>query len=195
MKMKWVGIVALISVLASACATVQPKPLSGKSAGIQNFGPFTIMPPQGDKWYESQRRAGLLAYGKKLESSAHTFIASVQMTSIDRNFPSETDFLSFVKTARAGDTDPDRFYMLLDDEALDKSRAAFCTKFHQIAEDRVASKSSGKFILLESKGFTCLHPSQPLMVTIEYSERNTATFEDDALLEEGEGFINSLEMK
>lgn len=197
MKMKWTIIaIALISIFTTACAALQPKPISGEDAGIQNYlGLFTIMPPQGENWYEIQRKEGLLAYGKKLEASTHTFIASVQVTRTDKNFASEIDFLSFVKNARATDTNPERFNMLLHDEKVDNSRSAFCTKFHQKAEDKVASKSSGNLSILEIKGFTCLHPKQPLIVTIEYSERSSTPFNNDALLKEGEGFINSLQLK
>lgn len=196
MRMKEVGIAALISILVSACAPLQPKPISGEDAGIQNYqGLFTIIPPQGENWFEIQRKAGFLAYGKKLESSTHTFIASVHVTRTDKNFPSETDFLSFVKTARANDTNPDRFNVIVYDETLDKSRSAFCTKFHQKSEDKVASKSIGQLSILELKGFSCLHPKQPLIVTIEYSERSSTPFNSDALLKEGEGFINSLVLK
>ena len=189
-------VIALICTFITACAPLQPKLISGEDAGIQNYlGLFTIMPPQGDNWYEFQRKAGFLAYGKKLESSSHTFIASVHVTKTDKNFTNETDFLSFVKTARTNDTSTDRFNVITYDEALDNSKPKYCTKFHQKVEDKVALKSNGNLSILEIKGFTCLHPKQPLIVTIEYSERGDSPFNNDELLREGEGFINSLQLK
>lgn len=183
MRMKCLGFLVLLAMVSAFACAPQRQPISGESAGIQNYlGLFTIMPPQGDNWYEIQRQAGLLAYGKKLESSSHTFIASVHVTKTDKNFTNETDFLSFAKTARSNDTNPDRFNMIAHDEALDNSRPTFCTKFHQKAEDKFASKSSGHLIILESKGFTCLHPKQPLIVTIQYSERSSTPFNNDSLL-------------
>lgn len=189
------GVVILLTVLTSSCAPL-PKPISGKAAGIQNYlGLFTIIPPQGNNWYEIQRRAGLLAYGKKLTAANHTFIASVYVSKTDKIFTNDNDFLTFVKTSRANDTSLDRFNVLVHEENLDRSRTAYCTKFHMKTEDKNAAKSNGALSVLESKGFTCLHPKQPLLVTIEYSERTAAPFTDAALLKEGEGFINSLKLQ
>ncbi len=189
--------VILLSALVSSCAPLNhQKPISGESAGIQNYlGLFTIIPPQGDNWYEIQRRAGLLAYGKKLVPANHTFIASVHVSKTDKTFTNENDFLVFVKTSRANDTSPDRFNVLVHDESLDKAQSVYCTKFHLKAEDKTAAKSSGAPSVLESKGFTCLHPKQPLLVTVEYSERTSAPFTDATLRKEGEGFINSLKLQ
>ena len=194
---KFSVVVILLSVLASSCAPLNhPKPIFGESAGIQNYlGLFTIIPPQGDNWYEVQRRAGLLVYSKTLTAPNDTFIASVFVSKTDKTFTHDNDFLSFVKTSRENDTSPDRFNVLVYDESLDKSRAAYCTKFHMKAVDKKATKASGVLSILESKGFTCLHPRQPLLVTIEYSERSSAPFTDATLLKEGEGFINSLKLK
>lgn len=196
MRVKWSGSLVLLAVVLAFACVPQRQPISGESADIQNYlGLFTIMPPQGDNWYELQRQAGLLVYGKKLGSSSHTFIASVHVTKTDIQFTNEADFVSFAKKARSNDTSPDRFNMIVHDEALDSSRSAFCTKFHHKAEDKLASRSSGQLSILESKGFTCLHPKQPLIVTIQYSERSSSPFNNDALLKEGDGFINSLHLK
>ena len=199
MSSNWfITAVALVCVFVSACAPLNPpKPLSAESARQENhfFGLFTIMPPQGDNWYEIVRKAGVLAYKKQLESADHTFIASVQISKTDQSFSNENEFLTFVKIQRASDNSPERFNFLINDEKLDKSRGAYCTQFHQKAEDKAASKSSGSLSILEIKGVSCLHPRQPLIVTVEYSERGNLPFNKPALLNEGEGFVNSLQIK
>jgi hypothetical protein len=198
MKSGWfVGFVVLVSALSSACVPLsQPKPISGESAEIQNYlGLFTIIPPQGDNWYETIRKDGVLAYGKKLQSRDDTFIASVHVSSTDKKFTNENDFLAFAKMSRASDTSPDRFKLLVNDESVDRTRSAYCTTFHLRAEDHAASKSAGALKILETKGFTCLHPEEPLIVTVQYSERSGSPFGNATLLSEGEGFINSLELQ
>lgn len=181
----------------SACTpTLQPRPVSGELAKTQEFlGLFEITPPQGSDWYEIQRAKGVLTYGKKLEVPNHTFIASVHVYDTDRKFGSESEFLMFIKNARAKDTNPDRFNILRHDEILDKTKAPFCTRFQMKAEDGAASKTTGFLSILEARGFSCLHPRAPKIVTIEYSERSASPMKNEALIAEGERFISSLEIR
>lgn len=196
MKLNWITrTVFLASLLMSACATInEPKLVTGRLARTQQFsGIFEVTPPRDSDWYEIQRtKTGLLAYGKKLESANHTFIASVRVFDNTRSFASANDFLAFIKQARANDNNPSRFSLLIHDESIDNTKLAYCTKFHLKAEDKVASKTSGTLSILESKGYSCLHPTKPHIITVEYSERGGAPFKNTALLVEGEAFINSL---
>jgi hypothetical protein len=184
-----------VLVLLGACASpIQPKPVTGQLAKTQQFkGIFEITPPHGENWYEIQRtNKGLLAYGKKFESSSNTFIATAHVTDRDRSFTDADEFLAFVKKVRKKDNDPSRYSMLINEESVDNTKASFCTKFHLKAEDKVASSRSGALSILESKGYTCLHPSKPNIITVEYSERGTDPFKNTAAIAEGEAFINSL---
>lgn len=153
------------------------------------------MPPQGDNWYEITRKAGVLAYGKRLQPGNDTFIASAHISETDMRFATENEFLAFAKASRANDTNPDRFNLLVHDEVVDKTRSAYCTRFHLRAEDLVASKTSGTAKILAVKGFTCLHPRDPLVITVQYSERSESPFGDPTLVGEGEGFIDSLALQ
>lgn len=183
----------LIVALSACTPTMQPRPVTGELARTQYLlGLYEISPPRGSDWYEMPRAKGFLAYGKKLETKNRTFAASVHVHDVSVRFASESDFLAFVKSTRASDTDPDRFDQLLHDEKLDGSKAPFCTRFHLKAEDKVVSKSSGIPSFLEAKGFSCLHPNKQKIVTVEYSERAPSPFQDPILLAEGEHFINSL---
>ena len=190
--MKHFKIISILFVTLSVLWSCVPqeifKPIADQSEPQNFFGIFVIMPPQGQDWYEVLRKGQSLAYGKKLESSRHTFIASVHVSKTDRIFKNEEEFLSFIKDATAKDTDPTRFNVHINKEEINKTYGDYCTKFHLKAED----KGKGT---IESNGYRCLHPKhQHLLITIEYSERTDGINVGSEIRNEGEQFINSLKI-
>ena len=191
--MKYLKLISplIIISLLSACAPQQRfKPIDRSESEFRNFmGLFVFELPQGQEWYEMGTMGGTTAFGKKLESNNHTFIASVHISKFTIKFNTPEEFLSFVKKSRIEGTPPDQFTIIQYDENLDKSRSDYCTKFILKAEE----KEKGT---LESRGFSCLHPKYPeLAITIEYSERTNGAKVNELVRNEGERFINSLELR
>lgn len=180
-----------VTFLQSACVP-QPsiRPIDRSGSEFMNFKGLIIFKlPQGEDWFELASNGGTVSYGKKLESPGHTFIASSHISKISNKFNTPDEFLSSVKKSRMADTSPDKFKILMYEENLDKSRSEYCTKFILKAEE----KGKG---LLESHGYSCLHPKYPEFgVTIEYSERTNGPKVDERIRNEGENFINSLELR
>lgn len=164
-----------------------------EKATIQDF--FGFVPPTGAKWSVIEESAGYTAYGKGLGPPQQTATASVRFARIDRGFRSKDEFLAHVLAGRKSHSTPDRATVLLYEEALDNTLPLVCTKYRLKLEDKVASRASGALLFVESKGFTCVHPGLPILVTIEYSEKSGSPFSDPETLEEGEKFITSLEFK
>jgi hypothetical protein len=192
-NMRYIKLIIPIAIccLLQACISMQSfKPIDRSESNFRNYmGLFVFELPQGQDWYELGTSGGATAFGKKLESKDHTFIASAQISKFTLKFSSPEEFLEFVKKSRIGDTDPDRFKIIRYEENIDKTHSEFCTKFILKAED------NGKGIL-ESHGYTCLHPSHPeLVVTLEYSERTKSEQVSQLVRNEGERFISSLELK
>lgn len=185
-----IAILLLALPVVWSCAPQQNlRPIENQSEPQNFMGLFVIMPPQGNEWYEVVRKSGILAYGKKLESNKHTFIASAQVSRIDKVFNNENEFLSFVKTSRVGDTDQNKFSGLTYKEEIDNTHGNYCTRYLLKAEE----KGKGT---IESNGYTCLHPMQPqLVVTVEYSERTQDITVGNEIRNEGEQFIKSLKLK
>jgi len=190
--MKYLNIVILFILITmlNACVSQIPKPIDRSESEYINFkGLIVFKLPQGEDWYEVINRNGTVAYGKKLESAKHTFIASAHISEFSIKFSSPEDFLSFVKKSRMQSTPQDRFNIIEYKEVLDKSRYDFCTKYIL----KVEEKEKG---ILESNGYSCLHPKYPeLGVTIEYSERTKDLHVSEKVLIEGKNFINSLELR
>ena len=187
---KLLVILLVISTLNVSCVPrTNLKPIPNQSEPQNFMGLFEIMPPQGDNWFEGQRAAGFLSYGKYLDSRKHTFATSVHVSKIDEKFNDEKEFLTFIKTLRAADSNPIKFRNMSHEEVLDTKHGKFCTRYNLEGEE------IGKGIL-EMIGYTCLHPKHPtLVVTISYSERTAGVKGNRVgknIRSEGEGFINSL---
>jgi len=181
----------IIFSLLSGCVSREALEPIDRSRGrwINYKGVIIVELPQGQEWHVLKKGGDDPFYGKKLESNDHTFIASVQLRNITIKFKSPEEFLTFVKDSRVQDTSKNKFTIINYEESLDQSRSDYCTKYVMKAEE------AGKGIL-ESKGYTCLHPHYPkLGVTIQYSERTKGPAVSDQVRSEGERFINSLEFR
>ena len=184
-------ITLVIILLQLSCVPQQRfKPIDRSESEFLNFkGLIVLKLPQGKDWYEIVNRGGITAFGKKLESKDHTFIASSHISRSNMKFNTPEEFLSFVKESRMKGTPLDKFTIINYEEILDNSRTEYCTKFILEAEEK------GKGVL-ESHGYSCLHPKySELAVTIEYSERTKGPKVSEQIRIEGENFINSLELR
>ncbi len=191
--MKYIKVLVSISIfcLLQACVSQHNfKPIDRSESHLRNYNGLVVFElPQGQEWYEMGESGGTIAFGKKLETKDHSFIASVHLSNFTLKFSTPEEFLAYVKKARIGDTSSDKFNIMQYDENIDKTHSEFCTKFILKTEEK------GKGIL-EAHGYTCLHPNNPdLGVTIEYSERTKNEQVSQQIRDEGERFINSLQFK
>lgn len=161
-------------------------------AAIKDF--FEVAPPTGDKWSMAVERPDSLLYVKELGSPDQTASALIRVMK-KKPFKNGEDFLTFVRSTRINNTTPDRFKILSYEEVLDAARPALCTKHRLKAEDKAASRTAGASRFMESKGVTCMHPTEPLIVTVDYSERSGSTFSDPQSVKEGDDFVASLKLK
>ena len=190
MKYSQLFIVLLVILIMSGCVPQQRlKPIDRSYSEYRSFmNLFLFELPQGEEWYEMGTKGGTTAFGKKLDSSEHTFIASAHISKFTIKFNSPEEFLSFVKESRMKGTPPSEFTIIRYNEILDNTHSNYCTKFLLEAEQK------GKGIL-ESHGYSCLHPKHPeIGITIEYSERTQDVKVSEKIRAEGQRFINSLEL-
>ena len=190
--MKITKIIYLISLvlLASSCVKQHSLvPVDRSISEYRNFpGLLQYKLPQGNNWFVIKERDYTGTYGKKLESSQHTFIVSLSTSKTKNKFNSKEEFLSFLKDIRSKDIDPNKFTDIEYSEVLDNKHGEYCTKFKQKANE------SGKGIL-ESNGYTCLHPKhKELIFTILYTERTNTIQASDQTQKEGVAFIESLNL-
>ena len=180
-----------IILLQMGCApNIALMPIDRSQSKFMNFNGLVVFElPQGEEWYILKNDSGIGAFGKKLESNDHTFIASSHISRFTVKHSTPEDFLTFTKQSRIMDTSPYRFKIIKHEESLDQSKSQYCTKF--ILTAQVIGKGT-----IESKGYTCLHPTYPeLGITIEYSERTKGPRVSEKIRNEGERFINSLKFK
>ena len=181
----------MFSVFILGCVPQQSlKPIDRTQSEYRNFmGLFVFELPQGQEWYDLGAKGVTTAFGKKLESNEHSFIASAHISKFTIKFNTPEEFLGYVKESRMKETPSDKFKNIQYNEVLHNKGSEYCTKYSLKAEE--AGKGT-----LESQGYTCLHPVYPeLGITIQYSERTKGNHVDAVVREEGERFINSLELK
>ena len=169
-----------------ACVPKQSfKPIDRSESEYRNYhGIFSFELPQGKDWYEIKSSV----FGKKLKTEGQSFIASVTVGKVKRDFNTPKEFLSFFKKIRNKQNDPNKFKIIKNTEVLNTKFGNYCSKYEQIAEEY------GKGIL-KIKGYTCLHPQNSQnFISIQYSERSKSGDISSDVIAEGERFIESLKI-
>lgn len=179
-----------ILLLSTSCVKRQSLiPVDRSVSEYRNFpGLLQYQLPQGDNWYVIKERNYTAIYGKKLESSQHSFIVSLSTSKTNNKFSTKAEFLSFLKNIRSKDVDSNKFSNMKYSEELDGKHGEYCSKFTQ----KAVEKGKGE---LEINGYTCLHPiHKELLFTILYTERTNTNKANLKIQNEGIAFIESLNL-
>ena len=192
------------------CALLSAAMLAGEAAAQMHAVPITettkayamdgyrVQPPPGKNWFEMQRNRELALFGKRLDSTTHSFGATAISGLIDDKFETREKFQEYVNKLRTAELDAKRFRVIEFESAVDDTFPAWCVRYRLKHTDRDAALARNRTLLTEDIGVTCLHPNKSnLIVDVGYSERGRPaelSAEPSAeLRKEGERFMRSLE--
>lgn len=197
-NVKVVGLVVVTTLVAAivGCASTPlipsgAVPIKQPAQRFDDAG-FSVIPPPGEGWYGMQI-GGMITFGKAF-SRTHTFVTSIAVYRMEKQYKTLEDFLRFVEQAKSKATDSSRFAVLLSDFKLDPRLGPDCLEYHRRVEDHGSPNAPGKTLILEVFGVACLHPDDPhRAVDLEYSERSLEGNITSSVYTEGEAFLSSLQ--
>ena len=183
----------LLAVLCGAAgAQLHAIPITDATAVYELEG-YSVLPPQGNNWFELRRDKQRALFGKKIESRTHSFVATATSSLINEKFEKSGQFQEYIDRMRIADVDPARYKIVEYNSGFDSSFPAWCVKYRVKTADRGAPYAPGGALLLEHFGVTCLHPTLPgLVIDVGYSERGRPAEISAEMRAEGEGFMRSL---
>ncbi len=161
-----------------------------------NLG-LSILPPQGEDWhYIKDNPNGGLMYGKKINSSSHTFVCSFVVVPAGKDFDSSDKFLETVKQQQEGGIDKKRFKDLKSNYNLNKRFGPLSVEYQLSAVDKLRKDNKGAPLIQKNYGYSFIHPKiSKYIVDIACSERGSAEELFSSFEEECKKFIDSLEFE
>lgn len=153
-----------------------------------------VPPPPGKNWHVASKDNDGVTFVKDLgQEGASSFMALVSTVYPGASFDQPEEFLAWTRETRKKDTDPKRFRLIRHREALDETPGKFCVRYHLKAEDRGVPVKDEPFLILEVKGYSCLHPGDPgLLVDFRYVLRYPPKKKEKGLSQEGERFLRGI---
>ncbi len=191
----------LIAASITGCArSVTRTPIEDLAKRIE-FERFSILPPQGEKWYiVSPSGPYNLAFQKQLDVTMvpkPSVAATVFSTRIDGVAQAEKQsFLEALMHRTEQDAKTGRLRLIEFKSSSDETLGFSCKKYDVSSEDRGNPNCPSCVYILQVHGLACLHPSSPVLVKLEYSPRVPP--QGDSILsveKEGEAFLRSLIFK
>lgn len=161
---------------------------------------FSITPLNESDWYIIGRSPYQIALAKQGESVDETRAIQGTVFKIN-NFPSNEEFVRFVKRGQAQDTDisnPDRFKITTHDVVLREHKGEPCAYSHTITEDHGAVKRSNTkgFMTLEIFALVCRHPeNRNAAISVHYSERYYPKFRNGDIETKANSLLDSFDFK
>lgn len=188
----------LLLILLVGCASTL-KHVKDPSKSFERRG-YSILPPAGDGWYYvDQEEAGIfnLAFGKKTDSSTHTFSGLVVEIHSDTQFENPGEFLNYIKKNKKVGSDPRRFKMFKDEFNSDPKFGDYCVKYSAVSEDHGATnKGNDPFLVFKLYGYIFIHPNyENEIIDISYSERGKVSEIDPDFEIAAKKFIEGMKLK
>ena len=184
-------LLALGMCAGNACAQLRATPVTASGVAYELEG-YSILPPQGQNWFELKRDLRSVFFGKKIASRTHAFIATAMSAPITEKFENPETFRDYV--SRNLPLRGDERHTVIENRAeVDNRLGRFCVRHYTKAEDRNAPYAQGKTLLAETFGVSCLHPDNAsLNISVSYTERSNPAETSAELRTEGESFVHSL---
>ncbi|MDP2706809.1 MAG: hypothetical protein Q8O70_04810 [Burkholderiales bacterium] len=184
-------VLALGMLAGNACAQLRATPVTVSDVAYELEG-YSVLPPQGNNWFELKRDPQSVFFGKKIASRTHAFIATAMSALISENFESPEAFREYI--SRVLPLRGDGRHRVIENRVeVNNGPGRFCIKYHTRAEDRGAPHAKGIALSAETFGVTCLHPDNPqLNISVSYTERGNPSETSAEFRAEGERFVRSL---
>ena len=194
----WARFVGVL-LLVAGCGTA-PAVLTPVERQRMQFDSFSILPPQGDRWYVASTLpkddlwrsvAGFVKQGSG-DTPGAAIWATTAVANIETPFPSREQLLQQLVRSREAELRGGRFRLVEFRSAPGPSPA--CHRYDAVAEDRAVPEFPGVVFVLTVHHTLCLHPNAPtLAVNMAYSERRQQGQPAAKLEAEGEPFLTSLQ--
>jgi hypothetical protein len=144
---------------------------------------FSVLPPTGANWFVKRVVQGPrtdVLYGKTLRSQtpkrpedAATAVVAIFTFALPEDVPAaqREGALAFLSQRDQADSNVGRFSAV--DVRVDAraTPTTHCYWLEGVVEDRGVPEFQGAVFLLQRRGFKCFHPSRPLLLGVEYSQR------------------------
>lgn len=192
LKLVWLQLfILIVSINILSSKTDASERISDPNMGV------SILPPQGEGWYYIKDNPnGGLMFGKKTNSSSHTFVCSFVVVPAGKDFKSQDKFLETVKQGQEGGIDKKRFKDIKSNYNLSKRFGLLSVEYQLSAIDMWRKDSKGAFLIQKNYGYSFIHPKQSnYMVDISCSERGSAKELSSSFEVECKEFIDGLEIK
>jgi hypothetical protein len=190
----------LTAVSIIGCApSITRTPIEDLAKRIE-FERFSILPPQGEKWYiVSPSGPYNVAFQKQLDVTMGpkpSVAATVFSARIDGVAQAEKQsFLEALMRRTEQDAKTGRLRLIEFKSSSDESLGVSCKKYDVSSEDRGNPNCPSCIYILQVHGLACLHPSSPVLVKLEYSPRVPQGESIPSVEKEGEAFLRSLIFK
>ena len=154
---------------------------------------YTILPPQGQGWFEMDRERHSVYFGKRLSSPTHSFIAIALSAPVGGSFENVESFRQHVARQLADNSGDARSKVTIAAVEIDANAGPFCVRYQTRTDDRGAANARGKTLLAETFGLSCLHTeNNSIAIDVSYTERGLPGETGTRLRDEGETFIRSI---
>ena len=184
-------VLALGMLAGNACAQLRATPVTVPNIAYELEG-YSVLPPQGQDWFELKRDPQSVFFGKKIASRTHAFIATAMSAPIFGKFETPEAFRDYISSVLPLPGEG-RHRVIENQVEMDNTPGQFCVKYHTKIEDRGAPYAQGITLPAETFGVTCLHPENPqLNISVSYTERGNPAESSAELRAEGERFVRSL---
>ena len=197
-KARWIY-ACFVAVIVSGCAP-QPvlRPVTDPTARFTGIG-YSVLPPQGKDWYIERHSQYITSFGKlfpeKMERY-HTFVATVMVMKPEaKKVNSSAEFPKAIEQFIVGFATTGRFRLISVNVGPYGPSGSYCSRYDMVQEEKNNPRAPGVILEITAHGFWCLDASSEFMVHAFYSERKaqgSQSYLDDALKQEGEGFLKNV---
>lgn len=156
---------------------------------------FSFVPPSGSDWYEKFGEKGI-TYLKKTNPRYLSFYAGAIEGEMRTAIADNDELLDFVKSKKdQWGSKTGRYRNVSSKFMVAENIGPFCVDYELLAEDLKAKNlGNNEFLIMTVRGVFCLHPNNKgHAVDIYYSVRSIPALDFSSLMEEGEGFVRSLQ--
>lgn len=196
--------VTVFSVI-TGCA-MQPRLVTDLTKRYTGNG-YSALPPQGKDWYIQGHGPNIVVFNKlfveNMDSyqtfmeSYQTFAAAVMVMKPEaRKVDSSAEFPKAIEQLLTNMHGVgSRFRLISLEVAPYGPPRSYCTQYNLVQEEQNNPGAPGIVLEITVHGFVCLDISSKFMIRADYSERKTKgskSMLDDALKQEGEGFLKNI---
>ena len=184
-------------VALSSCA-VSPRPAPVRPVPVQQSDVFggdyiSIHPPPSPGWVKIQESQSGIAFAKRDETHAGSFIANVAVFGLESTeTPEQLEALIREAARKDAEIDPIRFEVEHETVTYTDERSYPCVRYRSITKDNDPAGPE-KPLILELDAIYCRHPVQPESgFGVIYSYRGTKRH--SGLRTEAESFIQGVQI-